>query len=211
MSAVLPPSPGSCNFRSMGCTMSKNLCAKAASGNEQQNSTEVNLRPWILLRLSLGFMHDFSPTFFFFFSSVKVIQVFKNRHHLIKSHLQSKRPVIILCFLASNLISMVYFSQIYDKSKSSHIKGLLNVFPNTYQIKFSQPSHKMVINIPRKKCIKKIEWLNKQTLKSEIEKIHVDRRQRDSKEIIHYIVGKGLFNIKKKPHNPNQVIRALMS
>lgn len=69
----------------------------------------------------------------------------------------------------------------------------------------------MVINIPRKNASKKIKWLNKQTLKSETEKIYVDRRQRDSKEIIHYIVGKGLFNIKKKPHNPNQVIRALMS
>lgn len=56
-----------------------------------------------------------------------------------------------------------------------------------------------------------IEWLNKQTLKSEIEKIYVDRRQRESKEIIHYIVGKGLFNTKEKPHNPNQVFQPLMS
>lgn len=66
MSAVLPPSPGSCNFRSMGFTMSENLCANTASGNEWQSSTEVNLRPWILPRFSLGFMSDFSPTFFFF-------------------------------------------------------------------------------------------------------------------------------------------------
>lgn len=57
----------------------------------------------------------------------------------------------------------------------------------------------------------KIEWLNKQTLKSEIEKIYVGRRQRDSKAVIHYMVGKGLFNIKKKPHNPKQIIQSLMS